>query len=133
MTTEIRADFNERRARQAFDRAADGVLNDLALMAALAIRNSAPQDTGFMAESVRAVPVGAPPAPAYQETRVDRSGRTVRRNALQSPSPPQGGSGVHVGADYALRVELERSFTIGPAMHISQVSLPAITDRNRLG
>jgi hypothetical protein len=131
MTT-ITVEFHRKVVQARFDQAADGVMSDLSQIAALAIRQAAPKDTGFLADSTQAQPVGAPAGQGRRETRMSRDGQQVTREALPAPAAPRRGSGVHVGAEYAGQIALTERFVVEPAYQASQASLEAVCARRRL-
>jgi hypothetical protein len=116
----ITMQFDRRTAQARFDRAADNILSGLAFTSAHVIQDHAPRDTGFLSDSVRALPVGNHGYPGSSELR----GGTVRV-AQPAPAPDRGSSAVHVGADYAVHVALMQDFIVGPAY---QAGIRAIAD-----
>jgi hypothetical protein len=127
MTVNIQLDFHRRAIQRRIDQAIDALTSDLAFIGAAHVQDAAPRASGFLAESVQALPVKSPGAPGRTETRADRV-----YQALPAPPPPESSSSVHVGARYAIHVQLRQPFVIGPALHSALAVLPALCDRHRL-
>jgi hypothetical protein len=85
-------------------------------------------DTGFALNTIHAIPVGSDGIPATVAAMTDSQGCTVVRESADLPGMDDHSSGVGVGANYGIYIELDAPF-IFPAVDQVAKRLGATVER----
>jgi hypothetical protein len=98
---DLTVDFRSQHTSAWFDQQVNRILDELAQTGASLVDPHVPRASGFLAESLRSLPVGSSGQPGYTSQRTTRSGRVVQRRANPAEAPGAGESRVGLQADYA--------------------------------
>jgi hypothetical protein len=124
--------YHNRELRAQVAGAETDILNEAAFEAeGLAKQNMVANDsidTGFALNTIHAIPVGSDGIPGTVAATTDREGRTVVRESNGLPAMDEHSSGVGVGANYGIYIELDAPF-IYPAVEQVAKRLGATVDR----
>jgi hypothetical protein len=100
------------------------ILNEAAFQAeALAKQNMVANDsidTGFALNTIHAIPVGSDGIPGNVTAMTDSQGRTVVRESADLPGMDAHSSGVGVGANYGVYIELDKPFLFPAAEQVAK-------------